>query len=173
VATSNLTFFRQIGGSIGLAIAGTLFGSRLVEEIPNQLTASGVPAPVVEQFAAGAAGSVDELVGVGGDLGTRILASVPDAVRPVIEPLIPNLVAGIHDAFSISVAGTFWLALLATGAAFIATVVMRELPLRTTHGPGPVERQATPGVPGVPEATKEPAPAGATGPRVAESPALD
>src|SRR3990170_3627765 len=26
VATSNLTFFRQIGGSVGLAIAGTLFG---------------------------------------------------------------------------------------------------------------------------------------------------
>ena len=29
VATSNLTFFRQIGGSVGLAITGTIFGTRL------------------------------------------------------------------------------------------------------------------------------------------------
>jgi EmrB/QacA subfamily drug resistance transporter len=171
VATSNLTFFRQIGGSVGLAIAGTLFGSRLAEEIPNQLTASGVPAPIVDQFAAGAAGSTDELVGVGGNLGERILAGVPEAVRPMIEPLLPNIVAGIHDAFSISVAGTFWLALLATGAAFAATLVMRELPLRTTHGAPPADRQAAP------EGERATGTVGGIGPagvpRVAESPALD
>ncbi|TAL11160.1 MAG: DHA2 family efflux MFS transporter permease subunit, partial [Chloroflexota bacterium] len=36
VATSNLTFFRQIGGSVGLAIAGTLFGQGLTDELPGQ-----------------------------------------------------------------------------------------------------------------------------------------
>jgi MFS family permease len=43
VATSNLTFFRQIGGSVGLAIAGTAFGSALKEQLPAQIT------PVVGQ----------------------------------------------------------------------------------------------------------------------------
>src|SRR5439155_4457166 len=38
-ATSSLTLFQQIGGSVGLAAAGTVFGSRLVEELPRQLAA--------------------------------------------------------------------------------------------------------------------------------------
>ena len=38
-ATSSLTLFQQVGGTIGLAIAGTLFGSVLLEEIPKQMTA--------------------------------------------------------------------------------------------------------------------------------------
>src|SRR5512146_647761 len=50
VATSNLTFLRQIGGSIGLALLGTVFGNRLGTEIATQLgpiapkmVAAGVP----------------------------------------------------------------------------------------------------------------------------------
>src|SRR6266702_6058777 len=42
-ATSSLTLFQQIGGSVGLAVAGTAFGARLVEELPRQLAASPVP----------------------------------------------------------------------------------------------------------------------------------
>ena len=34
-ATSNLTFFQQVGGTVGLAITGTIFGSRLIEELPG------------------------------------------------------------------------------------------------------------------------------------------
>ena len=74
VATSNLTFFRQIGGSVGLAVTGTIFGSRLVEELPGQLTAAGVPAQAVSQFSNAGTGALDNLVGVGGDLGAQILS---------------------------------------------------------------------------------------------------
>ena len=35
VATGNLTFFRQIGGSVGLAIAGTVFGQALKDQLPR------------------------------------------------------------------------------------------------------------------------------------------
>ncbi|MEP6638190.1 MAG: MDR family MFS transporter, partial [Chloroflexota bacterium] len=34
VATSSLTFFQQIGGTVGLTIAGTIFADRLTAEIP-------------------------------------------------------------------------------------------------------------------------------------------
>ena len=37
VATSNLTFFRQIGGSVGLAVLGTLFASSLRDQLPGQV----------------------------------------------------------------------------------------------------------------------------------------
>ncbi len=48
VATSNLTFFRQIGGVVGLSVAGSFFGSQLTKLIPEQLVANGVPQPMVE-----------------------------------------------------------------------------------------------------------------------------
>ncbi|MEX2183687.1 MAG: MFS transporter, partial [Chloroflexota bacterium] len=137
VATSNLTFFRQIGGSVGLAITGTVFGSRLVEELPGQLTAAGVPAPVVTQFAGQTTGVLDDLVGVGGDLGAQILASVPEAFRDALVPLIPAIVGAIHEAFSVAVSASFQIGVVTTILAFLAALVMRELPLRTTTGAGP------------------------------------
>jgi EmrB/QacA subfamily drug resistance transporter len=139
VATSNLTFFRQIGGSVGLAITGTVFGSRLVEELPVQLTAAGVPAQAVDAFTNQGTGALDELVSVGGDLGAQILASVPEAIRPVLEPLIPAIVEGIHQAFSIAVAATFQIGVVTTVLALIAAVAIKDLPLR-----GPVEAGSAP-----------------------------
>ena len=50
VATASLTFFQQIGGTIGLTIAGTVFAGRMVTEVPVQLAKAGVPAGVIAQF---------------------------------------------------------------------------------------------------------------------------
>src|SRR5260221_14784115 len=47
VATSNLTFFRQIGGTVALAIVGTLFATSFQDQLGPQLTAAGVPPQVV------------------------------------------------------------------------------------------------------------------------------
>jgi EmrB/QacA subfamily drug resistance transporter len=135
VATSNLTFFRQIGGSIGLALLGTAFGQRLTEELPGQLVSAGVPAQLVSQFG-GAGGNAESFIVVGTDLGTSILASVPAQFRAVVEPLIPNIVAGIHQAYSIAVASIFQIGVITTIAALLAALVMRELPLRTTASHG-------------------------------------
>src|SRR5439155_3243722 len=51
VASGNLTFFQQIGGTIGLTMAGTVFAERLATEMPKQLAAAGVPEQFVGQFA--------------------------------------------------------------------------------------------------------------------------
>ena len=50
VATSNLTFFRQIGGTIALAFVGTIFGTSFAEQLGPQMAAAGVPPPVVAGF---------------------------------------------------------------------------------------------------------------------------
>ncbi len=136
VATSNLTFFRQIGGTVGLSIAGTLFGSRLVELLPERLVANGVPSAVVDQAqAGGGAFDFNELVGVGTDLGTAILDAVPDELRSLVEPLVPSIVTSVHEAISLAIAGVFWLGVGAAAVALIAVLAIRELPLRTTFGP--------------------------------------
>jgi EmrB/QacA subfamily drug resistance transporter len=136
VATSNLTLFRQVGGTVGLAIAGTVFGSTLTTEAPRQiegrLLAAGVPPDQVERFGSGVAGASfdqDEIAGVG-DLGARLLEQVPEQFRAFVEPLIPTIVAGIHEAFSLGIAQTFWLGVGASLLAVAASLVIRDVPLR-------------------------------------------
>ena len=132
VATSNLTFFRQIGGSVALAIVGTVFGTAFQNQIAPSMTAAGVPDQIVQGFGqAASSGQVDlnRLTGTG-DLGQTILTSLPDAIRAAVEPFIANLVAGIHDAFSLAVASTFWIGVGAAILAAIAAAGMEELALR-------------------------------------------
>jgi len=132
-ATSALTFFRQVGGTVGLAIGGTLFGSALISELPKQLAASSVPAEIATRFASSAVAS--DLSSVG-DLGVQILNSVPQQFRAAVEPFIPNIVAGFHEAFSIAIGSALWIGVAAAiGATIVTLFFLPEVPLRQHHGP--------------------------------------
>ena len=135
VATSSLTFFQQIGGTVGLTLAGTILADRLVTEIPTQLVASGVPQQFVDGFSSSGGSSQLDLTGTG-DLGARILASVPEAFKAVVQPLIPNIVHGIHEAISIAIASTFWIGIGGAIVAAILVMFLREVPMRTTFEGG-------------------------------------
>ena len=119
-ATASLTFFQQIGGTIGLTIAGTLLADSLVKELPGRLQANNIPQPMIDQFTqagGGGAGALD-LTGTG-DLGQRILEAVPAPFRALVEPIIPQLVLSIQEAFALAIATTFWVGI---GAAVLAAV---------------------------------------------------
>jgi MFS family permease len=117
--TSSLTLFQQVGGTVGLAITGTIFTEPLFEEVPEQLTAAGVPPQFAEGFASGGGNALNQLTGVG-DLGARILSQVPEAFRAQVEPLIPGIVDAIHTAFSIATGAAF---MVGIATALIAAVV--------------------------------------------------
>jgi EmrB/QacA subfamily drug resistance transporter len=134
VATASLTFFQQIGGTIGLTIAGTVFAGRMVTEVPAQLANAGVPPQVVAQFSSGSGGSID-LTGTG-DLGRHILASLPAQAQASIAPLIPNIVDGIHQAFSIALASTFWVGIIGALVGAAAVAFLKEAPMRQTFEMG-------------------------------------
>ncbi len=122
--TSSLTLFQQVGGTIGLAITGTIFGSTLLEETPEQLVEAGVPPQFADQFASADASQFNDLTGVG-DLGASILAQVPEQFQATVEPLIPAIVEGIHTAFSIATGATFVVGIVtALIAALVVALVM-------------------------------------------------
>ena len=163
VATSNLTFFRQIGGSVALAIVGTIFGTEFQRQLGPQMGAAGVPPQVVAGFGqAVSSGAVDfnKLTGVG-DLGTIILSSIPQQLQAAIAPFIPNIVAGIHQAFSLAVAQTFFIGVVAAAIAAVAAAAMAELPLRKGFSPEQLE------------ATREALVRDERAPRYREAPARD
>jgi EmrB/QacA subfamily drug resistance transporter len=137
VATSNLTFFRQIGGSIGLALLGTVFGNRFTEELQPQMISAGVPGQLVSQFAAasGGGGNASKLIEVGKDQSASLLANVPAQFRPLVEPFVPNILTGLHQAMSLAISTIFEIGMVTTVVALLVALVMHEIPLRTSHGP--------------------------------------
>ena len=140
-ATSSLTLFQQIGGTVGLAITGTLFGSTLLEEIPKQLTAAGVPAQFSNQFASDTS-AFNDLTSVG-DLGAAILAQVPDEAKAFVQPIIPAIVGGIHQAFSLATASTFLVGIVtALLAALIIQLVMPAGKMGETEEAASLRRRA-------------------------------
>ena len=133
VATSNLTFFRQVGGSVGLAALGTIFATRLADEIPVQVAAAGVPQQLVDQFVGQDGGNAANFFEVGKDLGATLLAAIPPQFQETVKPIIPNIVFGIQQAFSLAVSQVFLVGVGTTLAALVVVVLfMKQIPLRKT-----------------------------------------
>ena len=155
VATSNLTFFRQVGGVVGLAMAGTIFGSTFRTEVPVQVTSElqkvNAPPDLIAQLTANltqGGGNVNDLAAVG-DMGAKILAAIRaqagDQAAQFVAPFIANIVLGIHEALSIAIANSLWLGVVAAFLAAGATALMHEAPLRREHhAENPVAVQPTP-----------------------------
>jgi EmrB/QacA subfamily drug resistance transporter len=122
-ATSSLTLFQQVGGTVGLAIVGSLFGSVFADELPGQLLSAGVPQQYADAFASGGSDALNQIGGVG-DLGASILAATPESVRPLVEPIIPAIVSGIHQAFSLATASTFVVGIFSCLIAAVVVLVL-------------------------------------------------
>jgi EmrB/QacA subfamily drug resistance transporter len=116
-ATASLTFFQQIGGTIGLTIAGTFLADALTKELPNRL----------DQFAAqsGGGNGALELTGTG-DLGQRILDSLPPIAVPFVQPYIAQIVTSLQEAFALAIATTFWVGIVAAVIAAVFALFLRN-----------------------------------------------
>jgi EmrB/QacA subfamily drug resistance transporter len=123
VATSTLTFLRQIGGSVGLAISGTLFSQSFTQKLPGQFLAHGVPLSIAAKFGHGA--------GSGGNLtGVDLTAQLNHTLPPHLHALIPQIIASIDDAFSLAIGDVFWLTTASGVLAFIAVIFLPDIKLR-------------------------------------------
>jgi EmrB/QacA subfamily drug resistance transporter len=122
-ATSDLTLFRQIGTSVGLTMAFTLFRNNLTWGlIHDSIVGAGAPAAAVPvatppQF------DVGKLVSVGG--------SPIDAFAGIPKALVGFYTTGFHEAFSIAIANCVWLGVIAATLAFVTTLALKEKPLRS------------------------------------------
>jgi MFS family permease len=131
VATSTLTFFRQLGASIWLAISGSVFSTVFRDQLPARMTADGVPADMARGLTSGSGAVASEASTNVGDLGASILAALPAEARAAVEPFIGSIVSALHEAFSLASGTAFWIGIGAVGAAFLLLLPLREtrLPL--------------------------------------------
>ena len=125
-ATSSLTLFRQIGGTVGLTFAFTLFRNFLSwDAIRTQLIEAGAPAAFLPTTAP-----------AGFDAGqlTDVAGSGPAFLQQIPEPLQPVFLDGFHRAFSIALANSMWLGVGALAISVVSVALLREQSLRQGFG---------------------------------------
>ena len=141
-ATSSLTFFQQVGGTVGLAITGTVFASSIAEQVPRQIAAAEVPPQVGEALAGGGRrGAADGR----GRPRRGVPGSLPEAARAQVEPFVPAIVGAIHSAFSIATASTFAIGIATSLVAAGLVLLLREAPAPAmATSPAPAQAGALP-----------------------------
>lgn len=131
VATAASQLFRQIGGTVGVALLGTVMGHRLNAEMMNRIAAAGIsdqaggdPA-VAEQLAK----LQDPQLLMDPERLAQIQQSLPDSA----QQLFTQLVSMMREALNVSLSTVFLAGALVVFTAFVLTLFLRELPLRTTN----------------------------------------
>ena len=126
-ATSDLTLFRQIGTTVGIAAAYTLFRLNFTWSLlRDQVIAAGAP-PALVPTDPPAGFDIAQLTSPtagGGDF----LSQIPAQAQAIF-------VDGFHRALTISIANSVWLGVGAAAVALVAAIFLREIPLRTSHAP--------------------------------------
>jgi len=122
VATSTLTFLRQIGASVGLAAAGTIFSSSFAGRLPANLAEAGVPQALIPQLVK-LSGALQN-VGSGRALLEHILPGP-------LQPLIPRVIAGANNALALSIGDLFWITIVSGVLGLACTLMLRDRPLKS------------------------------------------
>jgi MFS family permease len=124
-ATSDLTLIRQIGTSVGLTMAFTLFRNNLSWGLlHDQIVAAGAPAATVPSSPP-AGFDMGSFTAVGGGSPLAVLSQVP-------AQFVPLFTSGFHNAFSIAIANSIWVGVGAAGLSCLTVLVLlHERPLRS------------------------------------------
>ncbi|MGD0018557.1 MAG: MDR family MFS transporter [Candidatus Limnocylindrales bacterium] len=121
-ATSDLTLIRQIGTSVGLTIAFTIFRNNLTWGlIHDSIRTAGASADQVP-LTPPAGFDPGQLTSVGGP-GLSALSQLPPS-------LVGFYTDGFHQAFSVAIGNSVWIGVAASGLAFLTTLLLHEKPLR-------------------------------------------
>jgi EmrB/QacA subfamily drug resistance transporter len=108
-ATSTNNYFREVGASLGVAVFGTIFTTRLTANLTDVFTSSGASA----SDAAAATATIDP----------QALNALPDAIRE-----------GIVVAYADALAPVFWYLLPFIGLSFVLSLFLKQIPLSDVAG---------------------------------------
>lgn len=131
VATSTAAFFRSIGGSVGLAIFGSVLNNSFASEMSTR-----IPASVAQAVPPAQLNSL--LHNPQALLSPEAQAQLQGIVSKVGDPsgsLMQKVLQGLRESLALSIAHIFFYGLIIIGAAFIVNLFLKEIPLRSQHGP--------------------------------------
>jgi EmrB/QacA subfamily drug resistance transporter len=122
VVTSNIQFFRNVGGTIATAIFGSILASRLGPNIQTQVAALHLPAAFTNTFKIGS-GSAQQIFDPVHLAAVR--AGLPDAARPLFDQAIVAVKAGL----AVTLQEMFLIGTVAIALSLIVSLFMPNVPL--------------------------------------------
>ncbi len=112
VTTSTTQLSRSMGATLGTAVFGTIMTNGMKTEIPKHLPPQALNGPQAQELSGGG--------GVGAVLDPNTLGQLPDA-----------FVTGIREGLAAAMHPVFVVGIPIIALAFVATLFIKELPLRT------------------------------------------
>ncbi len=108
-ATSTNNYFREVGASLGVAVFGSIFTTRLSESLTNAFTGAGASAEQASQSTR--------------TMDPQMLSQLPAQLKDAIV-----------NAYADSLAPVFWYLLPFLGIALILALTLKQIPLSDTAG---------------------------------------
>lgn len=131
VATASSQLFRNLGGTIGIAVMGTVMSNSLAKNLTNAMTSSNAPdfskldPKITEQMLSFA----NPRMLMNKPLIEQTQASLPaDA-----QPLFAQMIANIREALGSTLSSVFLTGTIVMVVAFVLVFFLKELPLRTSN----------------------------------------
>ncbi|RLQ95212.1 MDR family MFS transporter [Falsibacillus albus] len=130
VATASAQLFRQIGGTVGVAVLGTVMNSKMTEkmkELGHQ--AQGGTDAIPPAMKAKLSVLQDPQLLMDPEKLEKATAGFP----PEMKQLLEHLLAFTREALSFALTNVFFIGALIIAAAFCLTLFMKEIPLRQSN----------------------------------------
>ncbi|GAA0371683.1 MDR family MFS transporter [Bacillus horti] len=129
VATASTQLFRQLGGTIGVAILGTIMNARMNSKIGELMEQNQGALPTDPEVLETLEFLQDPQVLMDHQKVDEFLLSIPQELQLIVQDML-NL---MKDALSFSLTGVFFIGSIIMLSAFILTFLLKEIPLRTSN----------------------------------------
>ncbi|PTX63181.1 EmrB/QacA subfamily drug resistance transporter [Melghirimyces profundicolus] len=128
VATASIQLFRQLGGTVGVSIMGTIMASRMESKLSEGIQKNGSLADHPEL-----AGKLKEMKDPQILLSPERLAQIKAQLPPEMSGLFDSFIHFLREAMNYALSGVFWAGTVVMLLAVVLTFFVREIPLRTTN----------------------------------------
>ena len=136
VATASTQLFRNMGGTIGTAIMSGVLNNALAKNLSGigNTTFAQLAAKSGHAFGTFNATTVQVLLSKQGQAGLHAsVAKLPAAFQPTFTKALTDFIAQIKNGFAISIAHVFMVGAMVMAIALVATLFLKEIPLRRTN----------------------------------------
>jgi len=130
VATASVQLFRNLGGTIGVAVMGTVLSANISSKLNGLITSSGESAS--SELAPGMFSKLTQLLDPQLLLDHSKLIAVQDSLPLSAQPVFAHLSDLLKQALAGSLARVFLTGTIVLMLAYALTFFLKELPLRTT-----------------------------------------
>lgn len=122
VVTSSVQLFRQMGGTIGVAVMGTIMSRAMSAELHRTLPEEAREALGDEHF--------ESLSNPQALLDPQMMSTIRDQTPPEMQGVLEELMELLRLALDHALNWVFWFGVLVVGTAFALSFFIKEIPLR-------------------------------------------